>query len=307
MTLDSVPGRPQLGAPLTVGGRARAYAGQATDGASVQLPRDAPRAVAAVSTTAFGGGRGGYPPGPRGGSQRNCPRHYYHRCGGALCPHLHAAAGRARPGRGGWEPGYAFEITADVTDAAGETRTGTRTVSIGRNPLSLQLTGPGLADKQALPPFRLLSTNATGEPLPAAGTLRLLARRYRPNPPGVPGPTPPTEANEAAPELLKTLAFDTKTSPDLDLRAALAALPTGRYRLEALKPPGPTRRGRGSTSRSTTPRPRPCPMPRPTGSWPWPTRWRPASGRRCCSAAARPTPACCSKWSAPASCCATSG
>ncbi|MEJ7662985.1 MAG: hypothetical protein WKG07_27245 [Hymenobacter sp.] len=30
-----MPGRPQLGAPLTVRGRARAYAGQATDGAKV--------------------------------------------------------------------------------------------------------------------------------------------------------------------------------------------------------------------------------------------------------------------------------
>ncbi|MEJ7662984.1 MAG: hypothetical protein WKG07_27240 [Hymenobacter sp.] len=77
-----------------------------------------------------------------------------------------------------------------MTDAAGETRTGTRAVTIGRNPLSLQLTGPGLADKQALPPFRLLSTNATGEPLPAAGTLRLLARPLPPPAAGVPGPTP---------------------------------------------------------------------------------------------------------------------
>ncbi|AMR28687.1 hypothetical protein A0257_17320 [Hymenobacter psoromatis] len=121
-----------------------------------------------------------------------------------------------------------------MTDAAGETRTGTRSLPIGRNPLSLQLIGPDQADKQALPPFVLLSTNATGEPLPAAGTLRLLARRYRPNPPGVPGPTPETDDNEAPGELVKTLAFDTKNSPDLDLRVALAALPTGRYRLEAL-------------------------------------------------------------------------
>jgi hypothetical protein len=36
VTLDSVPGRPQFGQPLTLNGRARAYAGQATDGASVK-------------------------------------------------------------------------------------------------------------------------------------------------------------------------------------------------------------------------------------------------------------------------------
>ncbi|RZK52079.1 MAG: hypothetical protein EOO59_14155, partial [Hymenobacter sp.] len=35
VTLDSVPGRPQLGEPVSLTGRARAYAGQATDGATV--------------------------------------------------------------------------------------------------------------------------------------------------------------------------------------------------------------------------------------------------------------------------------
>ena len=130
--------------------------------------------------------------------------------------------------------------------------------------------------KPQLPTFTLLSTNATGEPLPAAGTLRLLARRYRPNPPGVPGPAPETPENEAPPELVQTLAFDTKASPVLDLRAALAALPTGRYRLEALAAGTDTARAR-SISRSTTRRPPPCPTPRPTGLWRWPIPWPPAS------------------------------
>ena len=231
VTLDSVPGRPQLGQPLALTGRARAYAGQATDGATVQY-HVTRRELWPLYGYGYGGGRGIYPPGPRGGSQEiahgTTTTDAEGRFAITFTPPL-----VPRPAGGRWEPGYIFELTADVTDAAGETRTATRAVTIGRNPLSLQLTGPGLADKQALPPFRLLSTNATGEPLPAAGTLRLLARRYRPNPPGVPGPTPPTEANEAAPELVKTLSFDTKTSPELDLRAALAALPTGRYRLEA--------------------------------------------------------------------------
>ena len=232
VTLDSVPGRPQLGAPLTVGGRARAYAGQATDGATVRY-RVTRRELWPLFGYGFGGGRGGYPPG-RGGSREIAHGTTTTDAEGRFALTFTPPLEPRPAGRGGWEPGFLFEITADVTDAAGETRTGTRTVTIGRNPLSLRLIGPAQADKQALPPFRLLSTNATGEPLPAAGTLRLLARRYRPNPPGVPGPTPEDEANEAAPELVKTLPFDTKTSPELDLRAALAALPTGRYRLEAL-------------------------------------------------------------------------
>ena len=76
-------------------------------------------------------------------------------------------------------------LNADVTDAAGETRTGNRALVMGRNPISLRLLGPEEADKRRLPEFRLFGTNATGEPLPVAGTLRLLARSFLP---GLPDP-----------------------------------------------------------------------------------------------------------------------
>ncbi|AWM33396.1 alpha-2-macroglobulin family protein [Hymenobacter nivis] len=227
--LDSVPGRPQLGQPLAVSGRARAYAGPATDGATVQY-RVTRRELYALFDSGFG--RGMYPPN-RGGNQEIAHGTATTDADGRFSVTFTPPLGAPRAGRRGWEPGYLFEVTADVTDAAGETRSATRGFPIGRNPLSLSITGPDLADKQHLPTFRLLGTNATGEPLPAAGTLRLLALRYRPNPAGVPGPAPETPDNEAAPELVKTLAFDTKASPALGLSAALGALPTGRYRLEA--------------------------------------------------------------------------
>jgi hypothetical protein len=232
VTLDSVPGRPQLGQPLTISGRARAYAGQATDGASVQY-RVTRRELWPLFDYGFGGGRGRsiYPPGSRGGSQEIAHGTTTTDAEGRFAvtftpPLVPQPAGR-------YAPGYLFEVTADVTDAAGETRTGTRTVPLGRNPLSLRFAGPDAADKASLPAFSLFATNATGEPLPATGTLRLLARRYRPNPPGVPGPAPETPDNELPAELVKLLPFDTKASPVLDLRATLAGLPTGRYRLEA--------------------------------------------------------------------------
>lgn len=237
VALDSVPGRPQLGQPLTLTGRARAYAGQATDGASVRY-RITRRELWPLFDYGFGGGRGRsiYPPGPRGGSQEIAHGTTTTDAEGRFAvtftpPLVPQPAGR-------YSPGYLFEITADVTDAAGETRTGTRNVSIGRNPLSLRFAGPDAADKAKLPAFSLFGTNATGEPLPATGTLRLLARRYRPNPAGVPGPAPETADNELPAELVKMLPFDTNASPTLDLRAALASLPTGRYRLEA-RAPGP--------------------------------------------------------------------
>lgn len=230
VSIDSVPGRPQLGQPLTINGRARAYAGQATDGATVSY-RVTRRELFALFDYGYGG-RGMYAPGRGQGSQEIAHGTTTTDAEGRFTltftpPLVPKATGRR------WEPGYLFEITADVTDAAGETRTGTRNFPIGRNPLSLRLAGPVMADKAKLPIYTLLSTNATGEALPATGTLRLLARRYRPNPPSVPGPAPETEENEAKPELMKTLAFDTKASSVLDLQAALMALPTGRYRLEA--------------------------------------------------------------------------
>ncbi len=232
VTMDSVPGRPELGQPLTLTGHARAYAGPATDGATVSY-HITRRELWALFDYGYDGR--GYHPGGNRGTQEvahgTTTTDAEGRFSISFTPPLVPGA---PSGRRGWEPGYLFEITADVTDAAGETRTGTRSFPIGRNPLSLRLAGPDLADKAQLPAYTLLSTNATGEALPATGTLRLLAIRYRPNLPGVPGPVPETVANEAAPELVRTLAFDTKPSPTLDLQAALAALPTGRYRLEAL-------------------------------------------------------------------------
>jgi hypothetical protein len=230
VSLDSVPGRPQFGQPLTINGRARAYAGQATDGAKVKY-RITRRALWPLFD--YGGGRGIMRPGPRGGSQEIAHGTTTTDAEGRFALTFTPPLVPKQPGRGGWEPGYVFEITADVTDAAGETRTGTRNVVMGRNPLSLLLAGPDHADKAQVPAFTLLGTNATGEPLPATGTLRLLARRYRPNPPGVPGPAPETTDNELPAELVKTLPFDTHASSVLDLKAALASLPTGRYRLEA--------------------------------------------------------------------------
>ena len=232
VTLDSVPGRPQLGQPLTINGRARAYAGQPTDGASVKY-HITRRELWPLFDYGFGGSRGIMRPGPRGGSQEIAHGTTTTDAEGRFAITFTPPLASKQPGRGGWEPGFLFEITADVTDAAGETRTGIRSVVLGRNPLSLRLVGPDEADKAALPTFTLLGTNATGEPLPATGTLRLLARRYHPNPPSVPGPAPETTDHELPAELVKTLPFDTHASPVLDLQAALASLPTGRYRLEA--------------------------------------------------------------------------
>ena len=229
--LDSVPGRPQLGQPLAVQGRARAYAGPATDGAQVQY-RVTRRALFALFDYGLRGRRIGYP----GGREVTEIAHgtVTTDADGRFTVTFTPPLAPTQPGRGGWQPGFVFEVTADVTSAAGETRSANRGYVIGHNPLSLRLAGPDAVDKRRLPVLSLFSTNATGEALPATGTLRLLARRYRPSPPGVPGPAPKDADNEAPAELVKTQPFDTKAGAALNVAALLADVPTGRYCLEAL-------------------------------------------------------------------------
>ena len=221
VTLEPVTGQPRLGEAVTVSGQARAYAGQPTDGATVSYR---------VTRQALWGGW--TPWGPRGSSSSQQIAHgttttdAEGRFAITFTPPPAAADSAPR--------GYQFSLVADVTEAAGETRTATRSLFIGANPLSVSLDGPALVDKQHPEEFTLLGVNATGEPLPATGTVQVLARHYRPNPPGVPGPVPKTDDNEAEPELMQTLAFDTQAQPNFDLTAALAALPTGRYQLRAV-------------------------------------------------------------------------
>ncbi|RZK50957.1 MAG: hypothetical protein EOO59_15715, partial [Hymenobacter sp.] len=110
--LDSVPGRPQLGQPLTVRGRAHAYAGPATDGATVQY-RVTRRALWPLFDYGFRGGRIGYP-GSRatteiahGTTTTDAEGRFAITFTPPLAP--------AQPGQFGWQPGFLFEVTADVT------------------------------------------------------------------------------------------------------------------------------------------------------------------------------------------------
>ncbi|WP_345237777.1 alpha-2-macroglobulin family protein [Hymenobacter saemangeumensis] len=221
VAFEPVSGRPELGKPITVEGQAKAYAGQAVDGATVSF-----RVVRQELWYMYGYGR-------HGGNNALEIAH------GQLTTDVQGRFAitftpplpEENPSRR-WRPGYLFQVTADVVDAAGETQTSTQTIVIGEVPINLQLDGPPEVDKQRPASFRLFSTNATGEPTPVAGSLRILALRYRPEPAGVPAPIE-GEAADDKPELVKTLPFDTKAGPDIKLAAALAELPTGRYRLEA--------------------------------------------------------------------------
>ncbi|UOQ72293.1 hypothetical protein [Hymenobacter cellulosilyticus] len=77
-----------------------------------------------------------------------------------------------------------FEVTADVTDAAGETRTGQQHISLGSTALTLRLDVPEQLNREKLPALRLFSTNAAGEARPARGQLRLFRLTPLPAPCG---------------------------------------------------------------------------------------------------------------------------
>ncbi|WP_167856368.1 alpha-2-macroglobulin family protein [Hymenobacter metallicola] len=256
VTFEPVKDTPVLGQEVTVRGKATAYAGQPIDGAAVQY-----RVVRRTFWPMFG--HGIYPPGPRPG--RNGEVEILNGTvqtgpDGSFAVKFRAQAEEASQNkRGPWQPGYVFELTADVTDAAGETRSGQQSLSLGTDALTLRLTVPELLNREKLPKLQLLSTNAAGEALPARGQLRLYrltppARALRPRP----WERPEREAlnqdefkrqfpldaygredNDStwARTLVLTQEFDTEKSPVLTaLPAQLAQQAPGRYVLEATAP-----------------------------------------------------------------------
>ncbi|WP_139925847.1 alpha-2-macroglobulin [Hymenobacter sp. DG01] len=253
VTFEPVAGTPVLGQQVTVRGKATAYAGQPIDGATVQY-----RVVRRTFWPLFGMsyrslyGSQGRPEVEilNGTAQTDS-------AGGFVVKFI--AKGEEDLGaakRGPWNPGYVFEVTADVTDAAGETRTGQQSVSLGTNALSLRLEVPKQLNREKIPALQLLSTNATGEALSAQGQLRL----YRLTPPAralrprawerpelealsqeefrrqFPLDAYAREDNDStwARTLVVTQDFNTEKSPLLpEMAKALSSQQPGRYVLEA--------------------------------------------------------------------------
>ncbi|RYU77928.1 alpha-2-macroglobulin family protein [Hymenobacter persicinus] len=165
VTFEPVAGTPVLGKPVTVRGKAAAYAGQPVDGATVQY-RVVRRTVWPMFGRGFGGGQ------PELEISHGTAR--TDSAGGFVVEFVaKGEAPAARGKRGPWNPGYVFEVTADVTDAAGETHSGQQRLSLGNAALTLRLALPEVVNREQLPTLQLLSTNAAGEAWPARGTLRL--------------------------------------------------------------------------------------------------------------------------------------
>ncbi|MCU0448614.1 MAG: MG2 domain-containing protein [Bernardetiaceae bacterium] len=86
------------------------------------------------------------------------------------------------------KPVFTYEVSADVTDLNGETRSGSRAVSVGYQALELAADLPTLLNAEQAPAqFTLNATNLDGQPEPAQGTwtlhrLRAPERAFRARP-----------------------------------------------------------------------------------------------------------------------------
>ena len=68
---------------------------------------------------------------------------------------------------------YNFEISADITDANGETRSATKQISIGATAINLIATIPSAIDIDAKNEVSIQTSNAEGESIPANGTITI--------------------------------------------------------------------------------------------------------------------------------------
>jgi len=71
-------------------------------------------------------------------------------------------------------PVFRYEVTADITDINGETRTATTTVNVGYHAMTVSIVTPNLIDKTKKEvELSLVSQNLNGEFVPAKGTLKI--------------------------------------------------------------------------------------------------------------------------------------
>ncbi|MBC6990684.1 alpha-2-macroglobulin family protein [Hymenobacter sp. BT491] len=254
VAFEPVKGAPQLGKSVTMQGKATAYAGQPIDGATVRY-RVVRRTVWPFFRP-YGDALIRFPePDERQDVEITNGTAQTDSAGGFRVTFTALADEEAQKQRG-WRPGYVFEVTADVTDAAGETRTGQQSVSLGTSALTLRLEVPELLNRAQVPALSLITQNAAGEAVPAQGKLRL----YRLAPPArglrprlwektdvealtresfvqkFPHDAYADEADESkwSRTLVLEQGFDTEKSPLLlALPAPLAQQAPGRYVLEA--------------------------------------------------------------------------
>lgn len=169
VVLDAPQAGGKLDEKIQLNGRATSYTGAAIDGAAVKF-----RVVRAVRWPwwwGWGGFRRGGP--GRGESQEIMHGTARTDAGGAFSIEFVAKPDRQAPAAD--EPVFVFEVYADVTDSAGETRSESRRVQIGYSAIEARLTADEWQTADRPVELRVETTNLDGEPLAAEGVVRVLA------------------------------------------------------------------------------------------------------------------------------------
>ena len=195
--LDAPAAGGKLDEKVQLTGHAVSYTGAVVDGAMVKY-----RVVRAVRWPWWWGWHGFRRGGPgRGESQEITHGTARTAADGSFTVEFVAKPDRQVPAED--EPTFVFEVYADVTDSAGETRSESREVRLGYSAIEARLTADEWQSADRPVELRVLTTTLDGEPQAAEGIVRVLAlkapeRVIRPRLDGGDNPVPFEVATDGA-------------------------------------------------------------------------------------------------------------
>jgi hypothetical protein len=164
VTLDAPKTAPRLNEKVSLTGHAMGYTGAAIDGADVRY-----RVVREVHMPVWWRWWGGFHPSHE--SQEIAHGNLRTQTDGSFQIEFIAVPDRTVAETN--EPTFSYEVHADVTDAAGETRSEDKTVRVGYAALETTLTAADWQTQDQPVEFKLTTKTLDDEPQPATGTLKL--------------------------------------------------------------------------------------------------------------------------------------
>ena len=245
VTVESPKEAAKLNAPVTVAGKATAYTGAAVNGAKVKY-----RVTREVRYPMWWYGFYSWRMPPNVGSAQEIMHgQTVTDADGSFPITFTAKPDLSVPEKD--EPRFVYRITADVTDATGETRVGEKTLTLGYVALEANVNPNSWNTTDAPATMNVITTTLNGDPIAAAGVVKIHAlkqpdkvirpsyfgSRPSPQPRGRGAPVAKPNPNETLDpgdprswplgDLVQTVPFETKATGNQEITAKL---PVGIYR-----------------------------------------------------------------------------
>ena len=166
VTLDAPKTAPKLNDKVSIPGRALAYTGAPIDGADVKY-----RVVRQVRMPWWWYGGWGRGDGGRGSSQEIAHGAVTTGVDGAFVIEFVAKPDPNVPEAN--DPTFVYEIAADVTDGAGETRSNSRSIRVGYTALEAMLSAEEWLTQETPVPVKVRTLTLDGEPVVAEGSVKI--------------------------------------------------------------------------------------------------------------------------------------